>query len=399
VSASVKETPVSLACEHGGKERYVGAGELTDTTSAAPVQRRTLTLLFTTQIIGGVGVAIGIAVGALLAADMGGTAISGLGQSALVVGSALLAIPVTALTRRRGRRPGLTMAYLIGALGATIVVVGARLDSVAVLFVGLSLFGGGTAANLQARYAAVDLAEPARRGRQLSIVVWATTIGRGRRAQPRLDRGRGGAPVRRGHILRPVRLQRAGVRPRGGDPLVAAAPRSAAAVPYLANATPVSEGGSPTAAAAPGGLRAAAAEVFASPAARLGIVSVALGHTVMIAVMSMTPVHIGESNHGDVLRIVGIVLSAHIAGMYAFSLITGWLTDKLGRRPVILGGVALLLTACAVAGTAGHDTTRSPSVSPCSGWAGRARWSPARRCSRSRSGWPTGRPCKDCRTS
>jgi MFS family permease len=358
VPASVKETPVSLACEHGGKERYVGAGELTDTTSAAPVQRRTLTLLFTTQIIGGVGVAIGIAVGALLAADMGGTAISGLGQSALVVGSALLAIPVTALTRRRGRRPGLTMAYLIGALGATIVVVGARLDSVAVLFAGLSLFGGGTAANLQARYAAVDLAAPARRGRQLSIVVWATTIGAV--AGPNLAATADAAVHRFGaatysgpFVFSALAFALAAVilwlllRP---DPLLLSR--------TLANATPVSEGGSPTAAAAPGGLRAAAAEVFASPAARLGIVSVALGHTVMIAVMSMTPVHIGESNHGDVLRIVGIVLSAHIAGMYAFSLITGWLTDKLGRRPVILGGVALLLTACAVAGTAGHDTTR-----------------------------------------
>ena len=62
--------------------------------------------------------------------------------------------------------------------------------------------------------------------------------------------------------------------------------------------------------------------------------------------------------HGDVLRIVGIVLSVHIAGMYALSPVTGWLTDRFGRRPVILVGVGLLLAACAVAGTAGHDTAR-----------------------------------------
>ena len=73
----------------------------------------------------------------------------------------------------------------------------------------------------------------------------------------------------------------------------------------------------------------------------------------------MTPVHIGESHgHADMLRIVGIVLSLHIAGMYALSPVIGWLTDRLGRRAVILGGVALLLAACAVAGTAGHDTAR-----------------------------------------
>jgi MFS family permease len=95
--------------------------------------------------------------------------------------------------------------------------------------------------------------------------------------------------------------------------------------------------------------------VAGSPSARLGIAAVAVGHAVMVGVMAMTPVHIGQTMHGDTLRIVGIVLSAHIAGMYAISPVTGWLTDRLGRRPVILVGVALLLGACAVAGTAGHD--------------------------------------------
>ena len=141
------------------------------------LQRRTLSVLIFSQMIGGIGVAIGIAVGALLAARMGGTAISGFGQSSLVVGAALLAVPVTRLMNRRGRRPGLTMAYLIGAVGAVLVLLAAARGSVWLLFVGLFLFGGGSAANYQARYSAVDLAEPSRRGRQLSWVVWATTIG------------------------------------------------------------------------------------------------------------------------------------------------------------------------------------------------------------------------------
>ncbi|HEX7744242.1 MAG TPA: MFS transporter, partial [Micromonosporaceae bacterium] len=99
--------------------------------------------------------------------------------------------------------------------------------------------------------------------------------------------------------------------------------------------------------------------VAALPAARLGIAAVAMGHLVMVGVMAMTPVRIGES-HGDadVLRVVGIVLSIHIAGMYALSPVVGWLTDRVGRRAVILGGVALLIAACAVAGTAGHHTPR-----------------------------------------
>ena len=88
--------------------------------------------------------------------------------------------------------------------------------------------------------------------------------------------------------------------------------------------------------------------------------AVAVGHLVMVGVMAMTPVHIGEGGHDHVavLRIVGLVLSVHIAGMYALSPVMGWLTDRLGRRPVILLGIGLLGCACAVAGTAGHDTTR-----------------------------------------
>jgi MFS family permease len=45
------------------------------------------------------------------------------------------------------------------------------------LLVGALLFGFATAANLQARYAATDLATPERRGRALALVVWATTVG------------------------------------------------------------------------------------------------------------------------------------------------------------------------------------------------------------------------------
>src|SRR6185312_10701601 len=143
----------------------------------APIQRRTMRLLFTTQIIGGIGVTIGISVGALLAARIAGTAVAGVAQSAGVVGAALLAVPVTRIMARHGRRPGLVLAYSVGAVGGVLVVVAAATRSVPLLFLGMLLFGGGTAANLQARYTAVDLAEPARRGRQLSLIVWATTIG------------------------------------------------------------------------------------------------------------------------------------------------------------------------------------------------------------------------------
>jgi MFS family permease len=109
-----------------------------------------------------------------------------------------------------------------------------------------------------------------------------------------------------------------------------------------------------------GGMRAAWGEVLAQPSARLGVGAMAVGHLVMVAVMAMTPVHILGAGHGPdhTLRIVGIVLSLHIAGMFAFAPVTGWLTDRYGRRRVILGGITLLLAACAIAGTAGHHSVQ-----------------------------------------
>ncbi|MEV6811868.1 MFS transporter [Micromonospora sp. NPDC051296] len=344
---------------------------------AASIQRRTLRLLCATQVVGGIGVTIGFAVGALLAAEIAGTAVAGLAQSAAVVGAALLAIPVTRIITGHGRRPGLAFAYAIGAVGGVLVVLAVVTRWVPLLFLGMLLFGGGSAANLQARYAAVDLADPARRARQLSLVVWATTIGAV--AAPnfaaladRTTRG-WGLPALSGPFAFSAAafVLAAGVllvwlRP---DPLLTArrlaAARSGEAAP---NGGPAVSSGSvaaePVATPAPparrgAGLRAAWSVVRARPAARLGIAAVAMGHLVMVAVMAMTPVHLREFYPvEEVLPVVGLVLSLHIAGMYALAPVVGWLTDRLGRRPVILGGIGMLLAACAVAGTAGHHTPR-----------------------------------------
>ncbi|HET6211730.1 MAG TPA: MFS transporter [Micromonosporaceae bacterium] len=324
-------------------------------TDVSAIQRRTVRLLFTTQVIGGVGVAIGIAVGALLAAHLAGTGLSGVAQSCAVIGGAVIVLPVTRLMRARGRRPGLALAYGFGAVGAVIVVAAAATEFVPLLFLGMFCFGGGTAANLQARYTAVDLAEPARRGRQLSLVVWATTIGAV--AGPNL------APLA-GSAVAPFNL------PRLSGPFAFSAIAFALAAvvllvflrpdPLLVSRTLAAPEGSTEPAAAGGaGMRDAVRVVLATPAARLGIAGVAIGHLVMVGVMSMTPVHIGFThNAADTLRIVGVVLSLHIAGMYAFSPLVGVLTDKIGRRPVILLGITVLLVACAVAGTSGDDTPR-----------------------------------------
>src|ERR687895_138652 len=143
----------------------------------AVVQRRTLRLLFVTQIISGIGVAVGASVGALLAADLAGIGVSGVAQSAIVVVGARFVLPAATIVYRRGRRSSLAAGYFVAAFGAIVVVAAAVLGSVPLFFVGVFFFGGANTANLQARYAAVDLAPAAVRGRHLSWIVWATTLG------------------------------------------------------------------------------------------------------------------------------------------------------------------------------------------------------------------------------
>jgi MFS family permease len=318
------------------------------------VQRHTLRLLFGTQILGGIGTTIGISVGGLLAARLGGTNVSGLAQSCSVIGGALLAIPVVRLMRARGRRPGLVLAYTTGACGAALVYSADATGQIWLLMLGMLLFGGGTAANLQARYTAVDLSPPDRRARQLSVIVWATTIGAVAApnfANPadRLVR-RFGAPGLSGPFVVSIvvfvlaaLILTVFLRP---DPLLLS--RSNAGLP--ADNRPKS-----------GGMGAARRFILANPSARLAVAAVATGHLVMVGVMSMTPVHIGMMpgmDDADVLELVGIVLSLHVAGMYALSPVVGWAADRFGRRTVILAGIGVLLAACALAGTSGQSRVR-----------------------------------------
>ncbi|MER5884333.1 MFS transporter [Streptomyces sp. NPDC001941] len=314
------------------------------------LRRRTAAVLIASQILGGLGTATGIALAAVLAQEVSGTeALAGLAPTATVAGTAVLSVPLAALMTARGRRPGLVLAYLVGALGAGTVVVAAVLDSFPLLLLGMAGFGAGSSANLQARFAAADLAEPERRGRAISTVVWATTIGAVLGPNIAAPAGRSvvglGIPAAAGPFL-----WAAGVflvsavlvlvllRP---DPLLAAR-----ALHPADDASP--EGRS---------LRAGVRAVRRSPMARLALVTVALSHTAMVSIMSMTPVAL--SHHGADIQLIGLVISGHIAGMYAFSPVMGWLSDRLGRLSVIGLAVGLLCCAALLAGTAGASHGRT----------------------------------------
>ncbi|MFF9145229.1 MFS transporter [Streptomyces sp. NPDC014861] len=316
------------------------------------LRRRVQAVLVATQILGGLGIATGVALAAVLATEVSGTdALAGLASTATVAGPALLAMPLAALMARRGRRAGLVLAYLLGALGAGVAVLGAVVGSFPVLLIGLVGFGAGSSANLAARFAAADLAEPDRRGRAISTVVWATTIGAVLGPNIAAPAGRSvsglGIPVAAGPFLwaAVVFVVSALVvavllRP---DPLLTA--RALAADDEGAADLPENRS-----------LRAGLRAVRESPQARIALVTVAASHAVMVSIMSMTPVAL--THHGAGIELIGLVISVHIAGMYAFSPVMGWLADRLGRLAVIGLAVGLLGVAALLAGTAGASHTR-----------------------------------------
>lgn len=319
------------------------------TPTAAPaveaLQARTVRTLMGSQVLGGVGVAAGIAVGALLAVEVSGKeSLSGLASTTQVLGAALLTAPIAALMAARGRRAGLVAAYLIGTVGAVLAVLSTIVGSFPLLLLGTCLFGAATTANSQARFAAADLAVPARRGRQLSLVLWATTIGSvlgpnltgpGRWVATSL-----GIPELTGAL----------VFSAVGFLLAAAVLTTYLRPDPLLTARALDEVGSP---ADPAGrvrrsMLSGARVIARTPAALLGTAAITGGHVVMVAVMVMTPVHM-HHGHAEV-EVIGLVISVHILGMFGLSPVVGQLTDRLGGRPVVLVGVGVQLLACLLAG-------------------------------------------------
>jgi MFS family permease len=323
-------------------------------TAIAALQKRTVGVLAAAQVLGGIGTGAVAAVGALLAAELATESLSGLSSAGSVVGSALIALPVSRMMQEKGRRAGLQLAYITGIIGTMIVVLGAVADSFPLALVGVVLTGGGMAAGLQSRYAATDLATPHRRGRSLATVVWATTVGSV--LGPNLASPMGtfaesiGVPELAGpYLLTGAAFVIAGLlitlmlRP---DPLVTAREIRVAAGEIEAGDTGKKHS-----------VRETFAQIRSIPPALLGLTSVVVGHAVMVSIMSMTPVHL--KHDGASLEIVGVIISAHITGMYVASPLVGIAVDRYGRRPVMLTGALILLAACAFAGTStGHETVQ-----------------------------------------
>ncbi len=310
-------------------------------------QRKVVRTLSVAQILNGVGTSGTVAAGSLLVTSISKSeSLAGLAQTTSVLGAAAMALPLAKLTQLGGRRLSLMSGYLIGVVGAVLAILGGTHKILFLMLTGAFMVGAASASGYQARFAAIDLATPENRSRNLSFVVWGSTVGAV--TGPNLMEPAGNFA----HFLHLPRLV--------GPYFIAAISLGFASIvvffflkpdPYL------------TANMAKDGVtqkkhettRAALKHIREIPHALFAITAVGVGHLAMVSIMVMTPVHM---SHVDVtLSVIGLVISVHVLGMYAFSPLVGALSDKLGRVRVIQIGVIILLAAAIIAGL-------SPAMNP-----------------------------------
>ena len=310
------------------------------------IQQKVIKVLASVQVLAGIGSAGTVAAGSLLVASITDSeTLAGLAQTSSVLGAAAMALPLSRLTQRGGRRLGLSVGYLVGAIGALFAIIGGTKEILIFMLLGAFLIGAASASGYQARFAATDLATDESRSRQLSFVVWGSTIGAV--AGPNLM----GPSGNFAEVLGLPRLV--------GPYVVALITLGLGAIviqlflrpdPYI-TAIQVEDKGEIDNKLLPA--RQALRLISQNPRALIAVAAIAIGHVAMVSVMVMTPVHMA---HVEVtLTIIGLVISVHVAGMYAFSPVVGWLSDKFGRIFVIRAGVVILLLSTFVSGTAAAD--------------------------------------------
>ena len=306
----------------------------------------TLAKLFTAQLFSGAGIASGYAVGGLLAEQITGqTAMAGFAQMSVILGAGLVAYPLATLAARYGRRTALTLGFGTGTLGAAVVLTGVAVEFLPLFMLGMMMCGSSTAAGLQARYAASDSVNPQKPGQAMSIVIWATTVG------SVLGPNFTEPGSRLGEFL--------GVNPLSGPYLISmgcfalaalaafslGSQRTAARAAAQGTAPAAAQAASPAQTDRPS-LGESLRYLLSRPVARYAVITVITGQMIMTNVMVMTPVHM-DHQHFD-LTAVGIVVSIHIMGMYVFSPVFGWMSDRWGPRTVINAGMVVYAVTVAL---------------------------------------------------
>lgn len=305
-------------------------------------RRRALRTLVGGVALGSTGHIAAVTVASIAADEIAGTsALSGAPGAAVVLGAATGATLLSALMARRGRRIGLAAGYAVGVAGALVAIAGIVGRSIPLLMIGTLFVGFGNSSNQLSRYVAADMYPEHRRATAIGTVVWAATVG----------------AVLGPNLIGPagVVAESIGLPPLAGAYLIPIAFVGLAAIMSFVFLRPdpfelADHTGKPSETDAPA---SSIRELIRRPAVSAALVALVASQTVMVLIMTMTPVHM--TAHGHRVETVGLVISGHTFGMFALAPLSGRLTDRFGSGPVITAGLMVLAGASVLAAIAPPD--------------------------------------------
>ena len=311
----------------------------------AVIQKRTLRVLVLSQMTGSAALAAAVTVGAFVIQDILGqaTAWGGIASATVTMGTAFMSQILARLMNIRGRRNGLQTGYLLAILGGFVAGYGAETKTLWIFMIGLFIFGNGQASNLLSRYAATDLATIDERGRAMSRILFASTFGAvfgplliKPAEQAGMDWfgwGQYTGPWVFSGVFFLTSLINTTLRLKP-DPLEVAG-----------RLNRQSEVGAPSRL-----FSDAIRAIRGSSNAKIAVLSMVISQMAMVAVMTMTPVHLKLHGHETVSA---YIISLHVAGMYAFSPLVGRFADRRGRLSTIQFGAVVLMCATLLSSLAG----------------------------------------------
>jgi len=300
---------------------------------------RTTWTLFVAVALGSTALYAAFTAAPLVAREIGASrAWSGVPGAASIIGTALGSTVLSWVMARRGRRAGLALGWAIGVFGGVVAAIAVAASAFAGLLLAMALIGIGHAATQLSRFAATDIHPEERRPLILGWVVWASTIGA---------------------ALGPSLLGagRAAARVFDATPLSGA---FVIVVVFYVVALLCGEAlrPDPTELAVDDTTTEMSSNVSAlrsSPHVRAALILMVVGQVAMILIMTMTPVHVSEHGHG--LGVVGLVMSSHLIGMFAFAPPIGKLVGRIGSLKTAIIGMLLLTAAAAGAAGAPPDSS------------------------------------------